>query len=112
MAAIAGGFLVGCVGLLVIYMVMRYGAVKLPLKPFFIGTGALLYAMAFVFAGKGILELIEGKVFEPSLVSWAPTVPFLGIFPYWQSLVLQGGLLAAAVAGLALIARGKKTIAA
>jgi high-affinity iron transporter len=111
MAAIAGGFAVGCVGLLVIYLAMRYGAVKLPLKPFFIGTGALLYAMAFVFAGKGILELIEGKVFEPSLVSWAPTIPFLGIFPYWQSLVLQGGLIAAAAAGLALVARRKKAVA-
>jgi high-affinity iron transporter len=111
MAAIAGGFAVGCVGLLVIYLAMRYGAVKLPLKPFFIGTGALLYTMAFVFAGKGILELIEGKVFEPSLVSWAPTIPFLGIFPYWQSLVLQGGLIAAAAAGLALVARRKKAVA-
>jgi len=105
--AIAAGFAVGCVGLLAIYLVMRFGAVKLPLKPFFIGTGALLYSMAFVFAGKGILELIEGKVFEPGLVSWAPTIPFLGIFPYWQSLVLQGGLLAAAIAGLALIGRRK-----
>jgi high-affinity iron transporter len=111
MAAIAGGFAVGCVLLLVLYLVMRFAAVKLPLKPFFIGTGALLYFMAFVFAGQGIMELAEGKVFDLSLVSWAPTVPILGIFPYWQSLVPQGLLLGAAVAGLALIARRREAAA-
>ncbi|NIQ93355.1 MAG: FTR1 family iron permease [Desulfuromonadales bacterium] len=108
MGAIAAGFGVGCVLLAIIYLVMRYGAVKLPIKPFFIGTGALLYYMAFVFVGKGIMELIEGKVFEPGLVSWVPTIPFIGVFPYWQSLVLQGGMLLAAVVALVLISRRKQ----
>jgi high-affinity iron transporter len=111
MAAIIAGFAVGCVLLVAIYLVMRFGAVKLPIKPFFIGTGVLLYYMAFVFAGKGILELIEGKVFEPGLISWVPTIPSLGIFPYWQSLILQGVLLLAAAAGLAVIAKHKKIAA-
>ena len=43
---------------------MRYTVVKLPLKPFFMFTGSFMYLMAFVFAGKSVLELIEGKLFE------------------------------------------------
>lgn len=112
MGAIAAGFGVGCVLLAIIYLVMRFGAVKLPIKPFFIGTGVLLYYMAFVFVGKGIMELIEGKVFEPGLVSWMPTIPFVGVFPYWQSLVLQGVMLVAAVVALVLITRRKGPAAA
>ncbi len=103
--AIAGGFALGCVLLGAIYLGMRYGAVKLPIRPFFLCTGALLYYMAFVFAGKGVMELIEGKLFEPSLISWMPSVPFIGVYPYVQTLTPQIFVVLAAIAGLALVVR-------
>ena len=101
--AIAGGFALGCVMLVGIYMGMRYGAVKLPIRPFFLFTGALLYYMAFVFAGKGMMELISGKVFEPSLISWMPTVQFIGVYPYVQTLIPQLVIILAAAVGLAVM---------
>jgi high-affinity iron transporter len=107
--AISGGFIAGCAILSGVYLAMRYGAVKLPIRPFFIFTGALLYYMAFVFAGNGMMELIEGKILEPSLISWMPTVPFLGIYPYWQTLTPQMLLIAAAFAGLAITIKKKDT---
>lgn len=103
------GFALGCALLVVIYLVMRYGAVKLPIRPFFIATSALLYYMAFVFAGKGVMELIEGKVFEPSLISWIPTISFVGLYPYWQTLIPQVVLVIAAFAALALVMKAKGT---
>ncbi|MBK1663887.1 iron permease [Rhodospirillum rubrum] len=103
--AIAGGFAVGCVGLGVIYLVMRAGAMKLAIRPFFMITGALLYAMAFIFAGKGIMELVEGKIIEPTLVSWAPDLPMIGMFPYVESLAPQIALVVAAVIGLLVATR-------
>ncbi len=104
---IAGGFGLGCVLLVGIYLVMRYGAVRLPIRPFFIFTGAILYYMAFVFAGKGVMELIEGKLFQPSLITGMPTVSLIGLYPYWQTLIPQILLIIAAIVGFTVIAKQK-----
>lgn len=56
--------------------------------------------VAFIFAGKGVLELIEGKLFEPILVSGVPEISWLGIYPYVETLVPQIILLIAAVFAL------------
>ena len=49
----------------------RYG-VRIPLRPFFAVTSALLYYMAFVFMGKGIRELQEGNVLPITVVPGLP----------------------------------------
>ncbi|PKU21441.1 FTR1 family iron permease [Telmatospirillum siberiense] len=107
--AIAGGFALGCLGLAVIYWGMRAGALRLPIRPFFQATSALLYLMAFVFAGKGVMELVEGKIFTPTLIPWAPEFPALGLYPYWQSLAPQAVLVIAALVSLAVIVRQRGT---
>ncbi|MDG2914535.1 FTR1 family iron permease [Bisgaard Taxon 10/6] len=94
------GFAVGVVILAVCYLIMRYSVVKLPLKPFFMFTGGFMYLMAFVFAGKSVLELIEGKLFEPTLVNYVPEITWLGIYPYVETLIPQGLLILAAVFAL------------
>lgn len=106
---IAGGFALGSALLVGIYLVMRYGTVRLPIRPFFIVTGGLLYFMAFVFTGQGVMELIAGRVIEPSSIAWVPAVPFVGVYPYWQTVIPQVLLLLAALAGTALIRRQIKT---
>jgi len=109
LTAVAGGFVVGSLALVAIYLCMRYGAVRLPLRPFFLCTGALLYFMAFVFAGNGMMELIEGKLFQSSLIAWMPTIQFMGIHPYLQTLVPQLGIVLAAVVGLVIMAKRGNT---
>ncbi|MDP3947676.1 MAG: FTR1 family protein, partial [bacterium] len=106
--AISGGFITGSILLIAVYLVIRYSAMKLPIRPFFMFTGALLYYMAFVFAGKGVMELIEGKLFQPSLISWMPTIPFMGVYPYLQTLVPQLLMALAALFGLAAIMKKRK----
>lgn len=103
--AVAAGFGAGCVGLGAIYLAMRFGAMKLALRPFFMITGALLYLMAFVFAGKGVMELVEGKIIQPQLVPWLPEFTPLGIFPYWQTAIPQLALIAAAIFAWMVLAR-------
>ncbi|HDR1310847.1 TPA: FTR1 family iron permease, partial [Pasteurella multocida] len=83
------GLVVGIVILTICYLIMRYTVVKLPLKPFFMFTGTFMYLMAFVFAGKSVLELIEGKLFEPTLIVGAPEISWLGIYPYLETLIPQ-----------------------
>lgn len=50
---------VGLAAVVLAYLVIRSLAVKIPLKPFFIGTAALLYAMAVMFVGQAVLEFQE-----------------------------------------------------
>ena len=100
------GVALGAVALVVLYVgIMRLG-MRIPMKLFFAVTGALLYYMAFVFAGKGIAELQEGRVIGTTVVpalEWL-RVPFLGVYPTLQSLALQGLLVALAIAA-ALVMR-------
>ncbi|WP_174869316.1 FTR1 family iron permease [Pectobacterium polaris] len=103
--SILAGFAIGCVILLIAYFVMRYTIVKLPLKPFFMFTGCFMYLMAFVFAGKGVLELIEGKLFEPTLLTGVPEISGLGIYPYVETLIPQGVLVVAALIALWVMRR-------
>lgn len=103
--SLLAGFLIGCVLLLIAYLIMRFSVVKLPLKPFFMFTGCFMYLMAFVFAGKGVLELIEGKLFEPTLLVGVPEVSWLGVYPYLETLIPQGVLVVAALLALWLMRR-------
>ncbi|QHS44990.1 FTR1 family iron permease [Klebsiella michiganensis] len=103
--AIGAGFVIGCVVLLIAWLVMRYSVVRLPLKPFFLFTGGFMYLMAFVFAGKGVLELVEGKLFQPTLIAGIPEISWLGIYPYVETLLPQGVLLLAALAALWIMRR-------
>ena len=97
LAYLLAGFVSGAILLAICYFIMRYSVVKLPLKPFFMFTGSFMYVMAFVFAGKSVLELIEGKLFEPTLVAGVPEISWLGVYPYVETLVPQAILILAAI---------------
>ncbi len=103
--AIGAGFVIGCLVLLVAWLIMRYSVVRLPLKPFFMFTGGFMYLMAFVFAGKGVLELVEGKLFQPTLIGGVPEISWLGIYPYLETLTPQVVLLIAALVALWIMRR-------
>lgn len=64
-AAVAGGVVAGALALVVVYVAIDRFGMRLPLKPFFAVTSAMLYYMAFVFAGQGIAELQEGDSCRP-----------------------------------------------
>ncbi len=102
-AAIVSGLLLGLVVLgIVYYAIQKYG-VKIPLKPFFAVTSALLYIMAFSFAGQGIAELQETGMIGATPLRWAPTLPALGIYPTTQTMMIQLVLALAFVGALAWV---------
>jgi len=72
------------------------------MRRFFAASSVLLYALAIVLAGHGVAALQEA--------GWIPATPvslfrfeWLGIYPTWQGLALQGALLVAALAALPLV---------
>ncbi|MDR1312154.1 MAG: FTR1 family iron permease [Deltaproteobacteria bacterium] len=104
------GFAVGCVGLALIFVIIRHGTQIIPLKPFFIGTSILMFVMSIAFLGGGIKELQEGDVFGVTPVEFMPTIDILGVYPCLQTLVPQAVLLLFAVLSIIWIkARQKPT---
>ncbi|HMM21372.1 MAG TPA: FTR1 family iron permease [Selenomonadales bacterium] len=95
-----GGFAAGCVALVVIFVLIRFGSVRIPLKPFFLGTSALMYLLSISFAGGGVKELQEAGVVGVTPVPWVETVDLLGIYPTWETLTPQIVLLLLAVGGV------------
>ena len=88
-AGVMAGIAAGGLALVIVYVAITRFGMKVPLKPFFAVTSAMLYYMAFVFAGKGIADLQESGLVRVSVVRWAPRIPVLGIYPTVQSLALQ-----------------------
>jgi high-affinity iron transporter len=86
---IALGMVIGFAALAVVFTLFyRYG-VRIPLRPFFAVTSALLYYMAFVFMGKGIRELQEGNVMPITVLPGWPHVEAMGIYPSVETLLAQ-----------------------
>ena len=91
-----GGFFTGCVVLVFVFLAIRFLSVKIPLKPFFLGTSILMFVMSISFLGSGIKELIEGDVFDMTSPEWLQNlIPFndvfdvLGIYPCFETLIPQ-----------------------
>jgi high-affinity iron transporter len=87
------GLGVGFAVLAVIFTLFHRFGVKIPLRPFFAVTSALLYYMAFVFAGKGVKELQEGNVISQSLIPGFPHIDAIGLYPTVETLLAQGILV-------------------
>ncbi len=99
-AAVFGGFALGVLALAVFcLLIYRFGA-RIPLRNFFALTSAVLYYMAFVFAGQGIHELQEAGVVSATWAAGAPRVDFLGLYPTAEGLAVQGLLVLALVLAL------------
>lgn len=91
-----GGFGVGCVVLVFVFLAIRFLSVKLPLRPFFLGTSILMFVMSVSFLGSGIKELIEGDVidmtspeFLQAIIPFNDTLDVLGIYPVLETLIPQ-----------------------
>lgn len=83
------GLGIGCVVLAIIFVVIRFGTMKLPIKPFFIGTSFLMYIMAIAFAGGGVKELQEADLISVTPVEFIHSIGILGIYPTVETLIPQ-----------------------
>lgn len=94
--AVLGGAGAAALALAVLgWGIFRFG-LKLPLRQFFAGSAAVMFVLAVVFAGKGVMALQEAGKLPISPVSF-PRIELLGIYPTVQSLAAQLLLVLAAV---------------
>lgn len=99
--SVFGGLGLGIAILIILYFLLKAGAVRIPIKQFFLITSYIIFYMCFVFTGKGVMELIEGKVFIPHqfVLDFEP-ITWLGLHPYYESLVPQTIILLSMVVGI------------
>lgn len=107
--AVFGGIVTGLAAVALIFVLIRYFGIKIPLKPFFMATSILMAIMSITFLGSGMWELFLdgglaerfGGVFQslavtiPSLawMSGNDVLAFFGIYPTWITLGPQIVLL-------------------
>ena len=83
------GGIAAAVVLLIIFLVLRFTSVKIPIGPFFLVTSILMAVLVVVFAGGGIHALIEGDLIEGHYLSNVPTNDWIGLYPYVECLAMQ-----------------------
>ena len=101
--AIGAGFAAGLIILLIVFFVFKKFSIKIPIKPFFLVTSAIIFYMSIVFVGKGLMEFVEGKIFVPTKIEGFPTIELLGIYPYYESLIPQAIMIVALIAGVIIM---------
>lgn len=99
------GVLAAVVALVIVFVLIRFFSIKLPLKPFFMATSILMAIMSIAFLGSGIKELIEGGLLDnvnlyiPGLTPLIEKIPtndvldIFGIYPHTETIVPQFILL-------------------
>lgn len=88
-AGLWGGFLAAVALLLVVFLLIRFTSVKIPIGPFFTVTSALMALLVVVFAGGGVHAFIEGDVITGTYLGGLPTIDYLGIYPYRETVAAQ-----------------------
>jgi high-affinity iron transporter len=106
---VVAGIGVGSVLLAGLWVLVSRIGMRVPMRPFFLGTGALLYLMSVVFAGRGVAELQEAGVIAITPWTSLPAVPTLGVFPTRETLLAQGVLVALLVYALVVTLRRRRT---
>lgn len=97
------GGLTAAAVLIVIFLILRFTSVKIPIGPFFLVTSIVMAALVVIFAGGGIHALIEGDLIEGTYLSIVPTNDWIGLYPYVETIAAQ---VIAAIAVVALFVVG------
>ena len=83
------GGLAAAAVLIVIFLILRFASVKIPIGPFFLVTSIVMAVLVVIFAGGGIHALIEGDLIEGTYLSSVPTNDWIGLYPYVETITAQ-----------------------
>jgi len=108
-SAILGGLLAGSAVLAAVAFWMLRMSQRLPIAKFFSISSMLIAVLAVVLVGKGVAALQEAGWIGQTLVA-APRIDWLGVYPSWQSLLMQAAVAAIAGLGFYLNTRGSRTL--
>ena len=88
-------------GLLLAFGVALVGfGMRIPIRPFFLGTSVLIYYLALKFVGSSV-HALQVAVVAPATPSPFPPVEIVGLYPTWETTIPQLALLAITALALA-----------
>ncbi len=93
------GFIAGVVILAFVMIAIFKFGMRIPLKPFFLATGAMLGILVFVFAGYGIRELQNIGWLKETPLEWDLHLPLLEIHPTVEGIALQLAIVSSFLLG-------------
>ncbi|HEU0169322.1 MAG TPA: FTR1 family protein, partial [Chloroflexota bacterium] len=96
----------GAAGLLILAVLMLLVGVRIPIRPFFLVTSALVFFLAFKFAGTGVHSLQVAGVLSAHTPGYLPTSEFFGVYPTWETSIMQLVILTVTGIGFALTSGG------
>jgi len=106
-AALLGGLVAGGAVLALISAALLKFSARLPIGKFFSVSSILIAVLAVVLAGKGAEALQEAGILSVQTLP-LPRIELVGVFPSVQTLLLQGVVALAAIAGFAYNARSAR----
>lgn len=109
-SAAASGFIAAAAVLAALFMAIRTLGLRLPLKPFFTLTAALLLSLAFIFVGKGIVELQVIRWLPTTAIDGMPQLSWIGLFPSLEGLAAQTAFVLIATLALLLMRQQRRNI--
>jgi high-affinity iron transporter len=106
-AALLGGLVAGATVLALISTALLKFSARLPIGKFFSVSSILIAVLAVVLAGKGAEALQEAGILSVQTLP-LPRIELVGVFPSVQTLLLQGLVALAAIAGFVYNARSAR----
>lgn len=106
-AALLGGLVAGATVLALISAALLKFSARLPIGKFFSVSSILIAVLAVVLAGKGAEALQEAGILSVQTLP-LPRIELMGVFPSVQTLLLQGLVALAAIAGFVYNARSAR----
>ena len=103
------GLGLGAGALILVAVLMLVLGVRIPLRPFFLLTSALVFFLAFKFAGMGVHSLQIAGLLQAHPLSFIPSIDVLGVFPSLETCLLQLAVLVAIAAGLSWNTRRQRS---
>ncbi len=93
----------------IVAAVLLRTSARLPIGSFFSASSFLVAALCLVLTGKGIAGLQEAGLVQASPIA-IPRITFLGIYPTWQTLLVQMSMLIAIALTFMIIRRSGSKI--
>ncbi len=106
--ALIAGLAVALALLVALFVAMQWLSLRLPLRPVFLFTSALLFAMGLRFVGAALQELQEQAIVPMTAAPNADWLVAVGLNPSVEALAAQIAIAVVAVAGVALAARARR----
>lgn len=93
--------------LVLVFLLIRFTSVKIPIKPFFRIASVLMALMVVFFAGGSMHSLITADVLGGTYLPSVPTNDWIGLYPYAESIAAQvvAALAVIALFGIAFVRR-------